>query len=72
MVMAPWQCSKKLKSLHCKSGTSLMLLCCKGHLSDPQIKKNKNDPKSEAHVCEIISMLNVKNKCCMNFLLGCE
>ena len=53
---------QELKSLHCKSETSLMLLCCKGHLSDPQIKKKKNDPKSEAHVCEIISMLNVKNK----------
>ena len=51
---------QELKSLHCKSGTSLMLLCCKGHLSDPQVKKKKNDHKGEAHVCVIISMLNVE------------
>ena len=54
---------QELKSLHCKSGTSLTLLCCKGHLSGPQVKKEKkNDPKGEAHVCVIIPMLNVKNK----------
>ena len=60
---------QELKILHCESGTSLMLLYCKGILRDPQVIKikNKNDPKSEAHVCEIISMLNVKNKGCMNF-----
>ena len=39
-----------------------MLLCCKGHLSDRQVKKKKIDPKGEAHVRVIISMLNVKNK----------
>ena len=45
-----------------------MLLCCKGHLSDSQVKiKNKKkikkiDRKGEAHVCVIISMVNVKNK----------
>ena len=40
-----------------------MLLCCKGHLSDREVKKKKKiDPKGEAHVRVIISMLNVKNK----------
>ena len=29
---------QELKSLNCKSGTSLMLLCCKGILRDPQVK----------------------------------
>ena len=34
---------QELKSLHCKSGTFLMLFCCKGHLSDPQVKKKKKN-----------------------------
>ena len=63
---------QKLKILHCESGTSLMLLYCKGILRDPQVIKikNKNDLKHKAYIFIFLLMLNLKRKWGMNFVKG--